>query len=65
MEFEVPKCGGIRIQSVEIRNLRKNPKSEASKFVTGVKWVDLSDEAEAAISKFLEMRTSERRIEGR
>ena len=65
LEFEVPKCGAIRIQSVEIRNLRQNPKSEASKFVTGVKWVGLSGEAEAAISRFFEMRTSERRGEGR
>ena len=65
LEFEVPKCGAIGIQSVEIRNLRQNPKSEASKFVTGVKWVDLSDEAGATISRFIEMRTSERRGEGR
>ena len=65
LEFEVPKCGAIRIHSVEIRNLRKNPKSEASKFVTGTKWASLSDEAGATISKFIEMRTSERRGEGR
>ena len=65
LEFEVPKCGAIRIQSVEIRNLRQNPKSEASKFVTGIKWFELSDEAETNISRFLEMRTSERRGEGR
>ena len=65
LEFEVPKCGGIRIQSVEIRNVRQNPKSDSSKFVTGVKWVDLSGEAEVTISKFLEMRKSERRGEGR
>tara|TARA_B100000686_G_scaffold204378_1_gene211253 strand:+ start:918 stop:1568 length:651 start_codon:yes stop_codon:yes gene_type:complete len=65
LEFEVPKCGAVSIQSVEIRNLRQNPKSEASKFVTGVKWVGLSGEAEAAISRFFEMRTSERRGEGR
>tara|TARA_Y100001960_G_C14636191_1_gene808382 strand:+ start:318 stop:968 length:651 start_codon:yes stop_codon:yes gene_type:complete len=65
LEFEVPKCGAIRIDSAEIRNLRQNPKSEASKFVTGLKWADLSGEAEASISRFLEMRTSERRGEGR
>ena len=65
LEFEVPKCGVISIQSVEIRNLRQNPKSESSKFVTGIKWIGLSDEAGTTISKFIEMRTSERRGEDR
>ena len=64
LEFEVPKCDAVSIRA-EIRNLRQNTKSEASKFVTGAKWVDLSGEAEAAISRFIEMRTSERRGEGR
>ena len=61
LEFEVPKYGAIRIQSAEIRNLRKNPKSEASKFVTGLRWLGLSGEDEVVISRFLEMRTSDRR----
>ena len=65
LSLDVPNCGAIQSQAVEIRNLRKNPKSQASQFVTGVKWLNLSPEVESIISKFLEMRTKDRRSESR
>ena len=63
--FEAPSCGAIQNQLGEIRNIRRNPKSETSQFVTGIKWRELSPETEAIISRFIEMRTKDRRSEGR
>jgi len=63
--FEVPKCGEIKNQLVEVRNLRKNPRSETSPFVTGVKWRDLSIEAETIITNFVQMRLADKRNESR
>ena len=65
LTFEVPKCGAIQNQLVETRNVRKNPKSEASQFVTGIKWRDLTPEGEEVISNFVQMRLAERRGENR
>ena len=64
-DFEVPKYGAIENQLGEIRNLRKNLKSEASQFVTGIKWRDLSPEREDILSQFIERRLADRRGEGR
>ena len=50
---------------IRLKNIRTNPKSETSQFVTGIKWRKLSSEAEAIFSNFIEMRTKDRRGEDR
>lgn len=61
LSFEIPNCGNIQNQTVDIRNIRKNPKSETSPFVTGVKWRDITPETGAIVKKFVEMRLADRR----
>jgi c-di-GMP-binding flagellar brake protein YcgR len=63
--FEIPRCGSIQNQLAEIRNIRKNPKSETSPFVTGIKWRDISPETEASIAKLIQTRLADRRNEMR
>jgi len=58
---ELPTGGSIKLQKAGVQNLRKNPKSEASLYVTGVKWKGLLPETEAAISRFITERSRERR----
>mgnify|MGYP001423753556 CR=1 FL=1 len=65
ISFEVPKCGNIQGILAEVRNLRKNPKSETSPFVTGIKWRDMTSEAESIIKNFVQMRSSDKRSETR
>ena len=45
----------------DIRNIRKNPKSETSPFVTGIKWRDISPETEESITKLVQTRSFDRR----
>ena len=59
--FQIPKCGDVQEQLVEVRNIRKNPKSQNSPFVTGAKWRDISSETETIITNFVQMRLAERR----
>jgi len=61
LNFDIPSCGSIQNQMTEIRNIRKNPKSETSPFVTGIKWRDISPETEASITKLVQIRSVDRR----
>jgi c-di-GMP-binding flagellar brake protein YcgR len=63
--IDIPHCGSIINQMADIRNIRKNPKSETSPFVTGIKWIDISPETEASIAKLVQTRTANRRNEMR
>ena len=63
--FEVPNGGKIQEQLAEVRNIRKNPRSETSPFVTGIKWRNLQSEGELVIKNFVQMRSSERRNDSR
>ena len=65
VSFEIPNCGSIQNQIVDIRNIRTNPKSETSPFVTGIKWRDISAETEASITKLVQTRSTDRRNEMR
>ncbi|MBC8286076.1 MAG: flagellar brake domain-containing protein [Nitrospinae bacterium] len=61
---ELPAGGSFKLQKVGVKNLRKNPKSGSSPYVTGVKWNDLLPESEEGLSKFISQRSREKR-EGR
>ena len=61
LNFDIPSCGSIQNQMTEIRNIRKNPKSETSPFVTGIKWRDISPETEETINKLVQTRSVDRR----
>ena len=61
MNFDIPSCGSIQNQMADIRNIRKNPKSETSPFVTGFKWHDISPETEETITKLVQIRSVDRR----
>ena len=61
LNFDIPSCGSIQNQMADIRNIRKNPKSETSPFVTGIKWRDISPETEETITKLVQMRSVDRR----
>ncbi len=61
ISFEVPKGGKIQQQLAEVRNIRKNPKSETSPFVTGIKWRKLPSEVEMMIKNFVQLRSSDKR----
>jgi len=65
LNFEISQCGNIQNQMAEIRNLRKNPKSETAPFVTGIKWCDISPETEASIAELVESRSADRRKDKR
>ncbi|MEK9627643.1 MAG: PilZ domain-containing protein [Nitrospinota bacterium] len=65
LNFEVPKCGNIQNQAADIKNMRKNPRSETSHFVTGIKWRDIPPESAEVINKFIQMRVVDRRNEQR
>jgi hypothetical protein len=61
LSFDIPSCGNIQNQMIDIRNIRKNPKSETSPFVTGIKWRDISPETEQSITKLVQTRLVDRR----
>ena len=61
LNFDIPGCGSIQNQMIDIRNIRKNPKSETSPFVTGIKWRDISPETEESITKLVQNRSVDRR----
>ena len=63
LNFDIPSCGSIQNQMVDIRNIRKNPKSETSPFVTGIKWHDILPETEESITKLVQSRAVDRRNE--
>ena len=65
VSVELPTGGSIKLQKAEVQNLRKNPKSESSLYVTGVKWKNLLPETEEGISKFITQRSMERRESAR
>lgn len=58
---EIPAGGRFNMQKAEVKNLRKNPKSDSSHYVTGVKWHDLTPESEASITNFITQRSKEKR----
>lgn len=58
---EFPTGGNLNLQKMEVKNLRKNPKSESSPYVTGVKWKDILPESEEALSKFITQRSRDQR----
>ena len=58
---ELPAGGSFKLQKADVKNLRKNPKSDSSPYVTGVKWQDLLPESEEAISKFITQRSKDLR----
>ncbi|MBT3921580.1 MAG: hypothetical protein HOF21_03295 [Nitrospina sp.] len=62
---ELPSGGSIKLQPAAVQNLRKNPKSESTPFVTGVKWKGIFPESEQAISGFITQRSKERRDNSR
>ena len=59
------KGGKIQQQLAEVRNIRKNPKSVTSPFVTGIKLRNLPSEVESMIKTFVQMRSSDKRSGGR
>ena len=61
LNFDILSCGSIQNQMADIRNIRKNPKSETSPFVTGIKWRDISPETEQSITKLVQTRLVDRR----
>jgi c-di-GMP-binding flagellar brake protein YcgR len=61
LNYENSDLGNIQNQMVEVRNIRKNPKSKTSPFVTGIKWCDVLPETEASIAKLVETRSADRR----
>ena len=61
VSVELPTGGSIKLQKAEVQNLRKNPKSESSLYVTGVKWKNLLPETQEGISRFVTQRSKERR----
>ena len=61
LNYENSQFGNIKNEMVEIRNIRKNPKSETSPFVTGIKWRDISPATEAGIAKLVQSRLADRR----
>jgi c-di-GMP-binding flagellar brake protein YcgR len=63
LNFENSHCGKIQNQMAEVRNIRKNPKSETAPFVTGIKWCDISPETKASIAKLVQSRSADRRNE--
>ena len=65
LSYENSYYGNVQNQMAEIRNIRKNPKSETSPFVTGIKWCDISPETEASIAKLVQTRSADRRNEKR
>jgi c-di-GMP-binding flagellar brake protein YcgR len=65
LNYENSQFGNIQNQMVEIRNIRKNPKSQTSPFVTGIKWCDISPETEASIEQLVETRSADRRNKNR
>ena len=65
LNYENSQFGNIQNQMVEIRNIRKNPKSQTSPFVTGIKWCDISPETEASIANLIQSRSVDRRNEKR
>ncbi|MZH02848.1 MAG: PilZ domain-containing protein [Nitrospinae bacterium] len=58
---ELPAGGSFKMQAANVRNLRKNPKSDTSPYVTGVKWKDLTPESEEGIAKFITQRSKQKR----
>ena len=58
---ELPAGGSFKLQTANVKNLRKNPKSDTSPYVTGVKWKDLTPESEEGIAKFITQRSKEKR----
>jgi len=58
---ELPGGGSFKLQKANVKNLRKNPKSGSSPYVTGVKWCDLSPESEESITKLITQRSKEKR----
>jgi c-di-GMP-binding flagellar brake protein YcgR len=65
LNFENSHCGDFQNQMAEVRNLRKNPKSETAPFVTGIKWHDILPETKASIVKLVKSRSADRRNEKR
>jgi c-di-GMP-binding flagellar brake protein YcgR len=65
LNYENSQFGNIQNQMVEIRNIRKNPKSSTAPFVTGIKWCDISPETEASIANLVQTRSADRRNEKR
>ena len=65
LSYENSNYGNVQNQMAEIRNMRKNPKSETSPFVTGLKWYDVLPETKASIAKLVESRSADRRNEKR
>jgi c-di-GMP-binding flagellar brake protein YcgR len=63
LSFENSHCENIQNQMAEVRNIRKNPKSETAPFVTGIKWYDISPETKASIAKLVQSRSADRRNE--
>ena len=62
---ELPNGGIIKLQPAAAQNLRKNPKSESTPYVTGVKWKGILPESEQAIAGFITQRSKERRESSR
>ena len=58
---ELPAGGSLNIQKGNVKNLRKNPKSDSSPYVTGIKWNDLTPESEESIAKLITQRSKEKR----
>ncbi len=65
MSIELPTGGSIKLQKAEVKNLRKNPKSESSPYVTGVKWKNPLPETEEGITRFIVERSKEHKANHR
>jgi c-di-GMP-binding flagellar brake protein YcgR len=58
---ELPAGGSFKLQKADVKNLRKNLKSDSAPYVTGVKWNGLLPESEDAIAKFVALRSKDHR----
>ena len=58
---ELPGGGSFKAQMADVKNLRKNPKSDLSPYVTGFKWKNLTPESEDGIKKLIAQRSKEKR----
>lgn len=58
---EMPTGGSFNLQKADVKNLRKNQKSDSAPYVTGVKWQELLPESEAGIARLIAQRTKDHR----
>lgn len=64
ISFNVPQ-GSLSNLTAEVRNIRKNAKNDKEPFITGLKFLAMSDAHLQIMRQFLETRSIDRRSENR